>query len=152
MLKGIGVSLLAAFTFALGGLVACGPSQPESATPARDQARGAILTIAEAVKTGDAVCAQTAITLKKPDLAKACADAYDDARSALLAAESGIDAWTEGAQGQVACAGGKALQAIVQVENLLASNGVKTPTVMVDAVKLGQMFLPLCTIDGGSNG
>ena len=149
MLKAIGYSLAAAFVFCIGGLVACGPSQP-AATPARDQARAAILTIAEAVKTGDGVCAQAALTLKKADLAKSCADAYDQARAALLVAESGIDAWGQGEEGKVACASASALQAIIGIENELASNGVAVPAVVQDAVKLGQMFLPLCTVDAGA--
>jgi len=133
-------------------LIACG-STPATASTPRDQARAAILTIAEGVKTGDAVCAEAALALKKADLAKGCADAYDDARSALLAAEAGVDAWDNGARGEVACASSKALAAVVDIENLLAANGVEVPAVVTDAVKLGQVFLPLCAAgDGGSDG
>lgn len=156
---GLRVRMLAAALFALllslplVGIIACG-TPAASPVAERDQARAAILTIAEAVKTGDAVCAQAALSLKKAPLAKGCADAYDDARSSLLVAESSIDAWEQGEAGNVACAGSHALQAVVTIENLLASNGVAVPAVVQDAVKLGQMFLPLCApspVDGGAD-
>ena len=131
-------------------LIACGsPAQPP-ATPARDQARAALLTIAEGVKVADKTCADASKSLQNAKLARDCADAYDAARAALVTADDGIDAWDDGSAGKVACAGKHALDALVTVENELAALNVHIPAAVVDAVKLGETFAPICTEDAGT--
>ena len=98
MIRSIGLLLVATFALSIAGLISCGGAQSPATTP-RDEARAAVLTLAEGVKVADQTCAAAALTLKNEELAKACADAYDDARTSLLAAESSIDAWDQGASG-----------------------------------------------------
>jgi len=133
-------------------LVACGAAQSpaSSATTSRDSARAALLTIAEGVKVGDASCAQAALSLKNAKLATDCAHAYDTARAALVAADDGIDAWNEGTAGNVACAGKHALDAIQNIEDALVLTGVPIPATVVDAIKLGETFAPMCNADAGT--
>ena len=130
-------------------LIACGSSPATPQTP-RDEARAALLTIAEGVKVADVTCADASKSLQNAKLAKDCADAYDVARAALVMADDGIDAWDDGSAGKVACAGKHALDALVTVENELAALSVHIPAAVVDAVKLGETFAPICTEDAGT--
>src|SRR5574338_298624 len=84
-------------------VVGCGPAQPGAQSPARDYARAAILLVSEGVKVADQVCADVALAKKDFTVAKTCADAYETARSSLLAAQTFVDAWEDGAGGSYVC-------------------------------------------------
>jgi len=138
-------SLVCACILSVFALSACGASAQTPAATSRDTARAALLTIAEGVKVGDASCAAAALSLKNAKLATDCAHAYDTARAALVAADDGIDAWNDGTAGNVACAGKHALDALQNIEDALVLTGVAIPATVVDAIKLGETFAPMCS-------
>lgn len=123
---------------------ACAPSSGAK-DPARETARGAILTVAEAVRVADGVCADLAIATKNAELAKRCARAYDIARPGLLAAEHGVDAWDQGLRGQIVCSLVDATRALVDIEDAIVNAGGRLPPVVEDARKLAGLL-------GGCNG
>jgi len=128
--------------------VACTPAKDASSLD-RKTARAAILTVATAVAVADGVCATTARDRIDATLAKTCADAYDAARPALLAAESGVDAWDSGQQHDVACAANHAITALQNMGDALTRAGVTWPSVVTDALSISRT---LQNVGGGCHG
>ncbi|WP_394823726.1 hypothetical protein [Pendulispora albinea] len=138
-----GVCVMAAAILPLVHALGCGPARGAS-SPARDTARGAILTVAKAVSVADGVCTAAARERSDAKLAKMCADAYDAARPALLAAESGVDAWENGQRQRVACATTDAAVALRNLGDALARVGVSLPPVLSDALSLSRGLEEVC--------
>ncbi len=111
-------------------LAACSSSQT------RAQARGAVLVEAEAVKIGDKLCAQTAIEKTDLQLAKACEQAYDVARSSLIIASNGIDAWDESKKSEVVCAISRTADELAKTAKEIRARGVAIPKLIDDALAL----------------
>lgn len=118
----------AALLLALGFFLGCSPS--------RAQARGTVLATAEAVKIGDKLCADVALEQNDLPLARTCEQAYGDARSAVVAAAEGVDAWDEGQKGRVACAVQRAANGIAETVRALRGRRVSVPKVVDDALVL----------------
>ncbi|MDB4994369.1 MAG: hypothetical protein JWM74_1801 [Myxococcaceae bacterium] len=126
---------------AMFGAVACAAASGAGAQdPARETARGAILTVAEAVRVADGVCADLALARKDAELARRCARAYDIARPGLLAAERGVDAWDTAERGQIVCSLDDAAKALTDIEDAIATAGGKPPPVAADAHKLAALL------------
>jgi hypothetical protein len=138
----MGVAALAwlvAFAVGTWGLDGC-----KGAAAPREQARGAVLTVAEGLRQADFACADLAIAARDLPLAEACADAYDAAREALLAAEAGVDAWDRGAAGEVSCATARAVEGLQRMISLVAAAGGRLPAVVEDALRLAPLLTVGC--------
>ncbi|WP_394833573.1 hypothetical protein LVJ94_44410 [Pendulispora rubella] len=122
---------------------ACAPARGAN-SPDRQNARAAILTVAKAVSVADEVCASTARTRSNAQLAKSCKDAYDVARPALFAAESGVDAWENGQRHNVACSAIDAANALRNIGDALIQAGVSLPAVLTDALLLSRGLGEVC--------
>ncbi|WP_394844031.1 hypothetical protein LZC95_44130 [Pendulispora brunnea] len=134
------LGLIVPVLFLLG---ACAPARGANA-PDRQNARAAILTVAKAVSIADEVCATTAKNRSNAQLAKTCKDAYDVARPALLAAESGVDAWENGQRHDVACSAINAANALRNMGEALSGAGVALPAVLTDALLLSRGLGEVC--------
>ena len=114
-------------------------------TTPREQARGAVLVTADAVRLADTTCAEAAIkmgrihTSRAVDLAGRCADAYDVARTSLLVAEAGVDAWDDADRAQTACAFARASGALLRMSTAMRDAGVQIPTIVEDALRLAPL-------------
>lgn len=134
---------LSLLTLALAALLLTGC--PKGASAPREVARGAVLTMADAVKRADEACAALAKDRADAKLATDCADGYDAARAGLLAAEAGIDAWEAGAQpGGLPCALSKAATGLSFMTKALTAAGAKVPTAVADALALARPILEAC--------
>jgi hypothetical protein len=102
----------------------------------RAEARGAVLTTAEAVKVGDESCAKYALQWKDLPLAKICEKAYADARALLLTASATVDAWDEGKRGEVTCAVVHAANELSTTAEALRSRKADVPVIVDDALRL----------------
>ena len=102
----------------------------------RAQARGAVLVTAEAVRLGDVTCGRAALETRDLALARVCERAYDDARSALLVASTGVDAWSDRTRGEVACAIARAARELELTARELRARNVEGPRVLDDALAL----------------
>lgn len=130
------------FSFLIGG--ACIP--PGGAeTPARATARATILTIAEAVKVADKVCATYALQTKEQAVAVKCADAYDLARPSLIGAEAGVDGWNDTSKGRLACLATDAITALEQIALVLEKEKIALPAIVLDGLELAASFKKVCT-------
>lgn len=125
----------------LTALVACAPLAKD---PTRETARSVVITVAEAVHFADQACAQVALDTKRGALAAECADAYDIARPAALAAANAVDAWNDGAQSKTACALVKAAKALEHMAVVMAAGGVVIPALIEDALRLAPTLKGLC--------
>lgn len=121
-------------------LQSCSPAQAKAAP--RETARAVVLGVAEAVKIADASCATAALTVGVEDRAKgraiatACADAYDVARPAVLAAATAVDAWDAGDHRGVICGLATAGKALGQIAESIRAAGAKLPPVVEDGLRL----------------
>lgn len=118
---------------------ACKPS----ATP-RETARATVLVLADAVRQLDTACAQMATARHDVTLATRCADGYDTARASLLAAESTIDVYDSGKQGDLPCAVARAADAVQHVVDAIVAAGGKAPAVAADALRLAPVLSVAC--------
>lgn len=126
-------------------LAQCGCARLASAeSPTRATARGAVLVIARAVREADVLCARYADDTGDVDTARACADAYDVARPALLAAEAGLDAWDSADSGRTACAVVDASRALRRLVEALDAVHVAIPPAARDAVELAAGLEGVC--------
>ncbi len=129
--------------WALGtALASCSPS----AIPPRELARGAVVAVAEATKTTDALCASLALQYAMQDragaseLASRCADAYDVARPAIVASAEGVDAWDTGGRQGVVCGLAKAVPALQTMAGAIRAAGGKVPLLVDDSLRLVTML------------
>lgn len=111
----------------------------------RETARAVVVTTAEAAKVADSTCAQLALATVAADeskrqvagtLATTCADAYDVARSAIIAAAEGVDAWDAGGRHGVVCGLAKAAPALVSMAGAIRAAGGKLPLLVEDGLRL----------------
>jgi len=132
------VFVFAALVSAL--LQSCSPAQAKAAP--RETARAVVLTVAEAVRTADTLCATVALRIGADDrargraLAVSCADAYDVARPAVLAAATAVDAWDAGDHRGVVCGLATAGKALGQIAESIRATGAKLPPVVEDGLRL----------------
>ncbi len=119
-------------------------STPGAKTPARDVARAVVVTLAKATAGADLVCASIAMAQKDAAIAKACADSYDVARPALLAAEAGIDAWEDGESGRIACLVVDGATALSKTAETITKAGGKVPLDVADALKFATSIAGVC--------
>lgn len=120
-------------------LAACRPAE----TP-REQARGAILTIAFAVRAANEACATVAERTRDVELAATCADAFDAAKDSLIAAESTVDAWDRGAAGDISCAASRGVAALTSIVSAVRTAGGNLPPVVDDALRLAPLVTGVC--------
>lgn len=134
------VFVFAALVSAL--LQSCSPAQAKAAP--RETARAVVLTVAEAVRTADALCATVAIRIGTEQdkretarkLAVACADAYDVARPAVLAAATAVDAWDAGDHRGVVCGLATAGKALGSIVDAVRAAGATVPPLVEDGLRL----------------
>jgi hypothetical protein len=116
-----------------------------SSIPPRETARAVVLTAAEAAKVADSTCAQLALATVAVDeskrqvagtLAITCADAYDVARPAIIAAAEGVDAWDAGGRQGVVCGLAKATPALVSMAGAIRAAGGKLPLLVEDGLRI----------------
>jgi hypothetical protein len=116
-----------------------------SSNVARETARSVVLTVAEAAKVADSTCARLALSTfaldeSKRERAKAlavtCADAYDVARPAIIAAAEGVDAWDSGSRKGVVCGLAKASPALLSMAGAIRAAGGKLPLVVEDGLRM----------------
>lgn len=94
------------------------PSQP--ATP-QAKAQADLVAVAKAVKLGDALCADVATKSHDVKLASKCAEAYSTARSGLILAETGVDAWgAPDAASRLSCGVRAAVEALAITESAVS--------------------------------
>jgi hypothetical protein len=125
---------------ALGVLDGCG----EARSADRAIARGAVLTVVEAVKIADSRCAEVSIARRDVELARRCATAYDDARLALIVTASSIDTWDRASsRDNVACAAHHAAQDLQMIASELDRLDEPVPPVVRDAIS-GALSLGGC--------
>ena len=135
---GPGAVLLVAAATALGGQ-ACKPAD----TP-RETARSVVLSVAEGVRAGDEACASIARAKGDVTLAEGCAAIVTEARSALLVAEEGIDAWQAVDEGRLACAVKASTRALERLLDAVRRAGGKTPPAVDDALRLAPLLAGAC--------
>jgi len=137
------IAWLLVFVFAAlvsASLQSCSPAQAKAAP--RETARAVVLTVAEAVRTSDALCATVAIRIGADDrargraLAVACADAYDVARPAVLAAATAVDAWDAGDHRGVVCGLATAGKALGSIVDAVRAAGATVPPLVEDGLRL----------------
>lgn len=147
--------------FALVALGGCswltGPKSPELA--AREVVRGAVAGASWGVRVATAYCAHVVARLDDSDDSRAdalwqtCADSFDAAKAALVAADVVVDAWDAAAAGKVACLAGRALVAFDAILAALEKVGAKLPAdvraTVDDGVKLGRFLVAL--VPGGGS-
>lgn len=121
-----------------------GCPEPNAVSPQRDSARAGLLLIAKAGVIADDACSELAKAKDDATIAKTCADAYDDVRSSLLIAESGLEAWDSGKKNDVACATKHSAAALTKLADLLKGAGAKIPAVLFDAVKFSAFVAGEC--------
>lgn len=137
-------TMFAGLCLMLACAVGCVPPGKTAESPDRATARAVVLTLAEAVKDADQLCATFATSTKNVDVAKACADAYDVARPSLISAEAGIDAWDSASKGQLACLAVDAVVSLSAFSKIFDLNKIAIPVVIVDAVKLAEQMKSIC--------
>lgn len=147
------ISGLAIVTLLIVGGNGCIPLKPGE-SPARANGRAAVLLIAKAIQASDKLCAQYALDTKEIDVAKKCASIYDQSRSVLLVAESGLDVWDLAAQNSVGCAVNKGIGALLQFTTVLNTEHLAVPTLVTDALQIAAGVNFGCVIiqDGGTDG
>ncbi len=124
----VGLWILAGLT-AMLVLAACGGAS-------RAQARGVVLVEAEAVKVGDTTCAKIALERQDIELARACEDAYNIARGALVVAALAVDQWDEGKREDVACNVSKANASLQKIVSTLRARKADIPKILDDAIEI----------------
>jgi hypothetical protein len=120
---------------------ACSPKQAEQAP--RQSARAVVLAVAEAARVADKLCADIALkaaAVGKREgaeaLASTCADAYDVARPAIVAAAEGVDAWESGERLGVVCGLARASSALLTIVGAIKAAGASVPPVVEDGLRL----------------
>ena len=125
------------------GLLCCSSTQPPKSSP-RETARAAVIMFARTTVIADEACATLARTKQDAQMAKVCADAYDVARPALLAAESSVDAWESGAKNDVACSVAKASVALTKIVDAVRAGGGTLPLSIEDSLKFATSIVGEC--------
>ena len=125
------------------GLYACSSTPPANSSP-RETARAAVILFAKTTAIADEACATLAKTKQDVSIAKTCADAYDIARPALLAAEAGVDAWESGSKNEVACAVAKASNALTKIAETVKAGGGTLPLSVIDSLKFATSIVGEC--------
>lgn len=113
--------------------------------PSRAEARGAVLATAEAVRVGDETCAEVAIAKRDVELARTCTEAYRTARASVVTAAESVDAWNEGAKGNVRCAISRAAAALGETAKAMRARGATLPRVIDDALVLTSVAAGGCS-------
>ncbi len=118
----------------------CSPAQAKAAP--RETARAVVLAVAEAVRTADTLCATVALRIGADNrergraLATACADAYDVARPATMAAATAVDAWDAGDHRGVICGLATAGRSLGQIADAVRAAGATIPPLVEDGLRL----------------
>lgn len=136
------IALVAIAATCAAALQSCTPAQAKAAP--RETARAVVLTVAEAVRTADALCATVAIRIGTESdkretarkLAVSCADAYDVARPAVLAAATAVDAWDAGDHRGVVCGLAEAGKALGLIVDAVKAAGATVPPLVEDGLRL----------------
>jgi hypothetical protein len=136
-------AMMACFIYAFSLVGACIPAKGAE-SPNRATARAVILTVAQAVKEADAICAKFASDTHDTVVAKKCADAYDLARPSLMGAQSGVDAWDDATSSKVACIAIDSIAALSTFAGVLTDAKLALPPVIVDGLNLSEQFKVLC--------
>lgn len=132
------VFVFAAMASAL--LQSCSPAQAKAAP--RETARAVVLTVAESLKLADTLCATVALRIGTADreagrkLAVSCADAYDVARPAVLAAATAVDAWDAGDHRGVVCGLATAGKGLALIVDAVKAAGATVPPLVEDGLRL----------------
>lgn len=136
----------------MGGCQGCSAAQSLPTTP-REQARAAVLVLAEGVKLGDEACAKEALTQSSQPLALRCKVAYETARSALIVAGDGVDAWDSARRGEVACATVRGASAAEELAIAIRAYGGDVPPALTDGLALYQALVGVTcsSADGGAS-
>lgn len=116
-----------------------------SCASAELHARRALEVSARAVRAADEACAALALSgeLEKPKaikLARDCARGYSVARSALLAAQSGVDAADAAT---LACAGADALAGLASIVRAVRASGGEVPKDIEEGLAAAAMLTRL---------
>ncbi len=120
-------------------LAGCRGVASPAAVPARETARGVVLTIARAIDSADLVCAVTAKTRKDILAAKKCADGYEVARLDVLRASALLDAGEAKHDAPVLiCMLIEATESLKKMAESIVSMEAKVPPIVDDALKLSQ--------------
>lgn len=133
-----GITVLAFVAAVL--LQSCTPAQAKAAP--RETARAVVLTTAEAIRVADTLCATVALRIGTTDreagrkLAVSCADAYDVARPAVLAAATAVDAWDAGDRKGVVCGLAEAGKALALIVDAVRAAGATIPPLVEDGLRL----------------
>ena len=118
----------------------CTPAAAKAAP--RETARAVVLTTAEAIRVADTLCATVALRIGTIDreagrkLAVSCADAYDVARPAVLAAATAVDAWDAGDHRGVVCGLATAGKALGLIVDAVKAAGATIPPLVEDGLRL----------------
>lgn len=149
---GWGVAIGALSIVIMGGCQGCSAAQALPTTP-REQARAAVLVLAEGVKLGDEACAKEALAQSSQPLADRCSRAYSTARSALVAAGDGVDAWDSARRGEVACATVRGASAAEELAIAIRAYGGDVPPALTDGLALYQALVGVTcsSTDGGAS-
>lgn len=124
----------------------CAAGSPLPTTP-REQARAAVLVLAEGTRAADEACAAEALAQQSLPLAERCSQAYSAARTSLLIASRGVDAWDTAERGNVACATAQGAAAAGELVAAIRSYGGAVPPVLVDGLELYRTVLGVtCTV------
>lgn len=150
---------IAGLLLACIALLGCPQAARSADAIARDSARGAVYVIVEGVELADVVCSNIAAKAKGSgdelklregiELAGKCARAKDVALEAATAARVAINAWGAAAEGSLACAGVRALEALNLVRDAARRAGEAFPEVLEDAIGRAA-FLARFVPDGAS--
>jgi hypothetical protein len=133
----------AAVFLVAGTILAAGDGCVPAQTP-REQARSIVLTVAEGVRVGDEACASIAKAKRDVSLAEGCAIVVAEARSALLVAEAGVDAWNAANEGKLPCAVSAASSALGRILDTITRAGGRAPPAVADALKLAPLLTGAC--------
>jgi hypothetical protein len=134
-----GVPLLI-FAIALSSILGCAQAKE----PPRQNARGAVLTLARAVHEADRTCAEFATSNVIRELARSCATGYAIARPAVVAAADAVDAWNLGRSGEVLCAIARAADGLEVMAKAMRAEGADVPYVVDDALALAAPLKEAC--------
>lgn len=134
------IALVAIAATCAAALQSCTPAQAKAAP--RETARAVVLTTAEAIRVADTLCATVALRIGTTDreagrkLAVSCADAYDVARPAVLAAATAVDAWDAGDRKGVVCGLATAGKALGSIADAVKAAGATIPPLVEDGLRL----------------
>lgn len=145
-------AVIALFCCFLSRVLACGPRAASPVDAGRANARAAILTVAEATRQADTLCAAVARDKRDVRLAAECSTSYDKIRVTLLGLAGVIDRWDDAASGRetVVCSVHDAADELASMTSKVLAAEENKPglAVVSDAVALVGV-LGKCSMNAG---